>query len=76
MMQQVLTSTSKIYIDSKAGNNLLYLPLDRLMQQIGAADAQSSGRPAGGSDSPAPVSAPPPPSPRSDGIRGRDRDSR
>ena len=32
MMQQVLTSTSKVMIDQKAGNNLLYLPLDKLMQ--------------------------------------------
>ena len=76
MMQQVLTSTSKIYIDSKAGNNLLYLPLDRLMQQIATSDAQGSGRSAGGNESSAPVSAPPPPPPRSDGVRGRDRDSR
>lgn len=33
MMQQVLNSTSKVLIDSsKGGNNLLYLPLDKLMQ--------------------------------------------
>jgi modulator of FtsH protease HflK len=31
MMQQVLSSTSKIVIDQKNGNNLLYLPLDQLM---------------------------------------------
>lgn len=76
MMQQVLTSTSKIYIDAKGGNNLLYLPLDRLIQQGGGADTPGMGRASGGSDSSSPVSAPPPPAPRSDGIRGRDRDSR
>lgn len=38
MMQQVLTSTSKVMVDQKAGNNLLYLPLDKLMQ----ATAQTS----------------------------------
>lgn len=76
MMQQVLTSTSKIYIDAKGGNNLLYLPLDRLIQQGGGADTPGMGRALGGSDSSSPVSAPPPPAPRSDGIRGRDRDSR
>jgi len=32
MMQQVLTSSSKIMVDQKAGSNLLYLPLDKLMQ--------------------------------------------
>ena len=32
MMQQVLTSTSKVMVDQKNGNNLLYLPLDKLIQ--------------------------------------------
>jgi len=35
MMQQVLSSTSKILIDQKSGNNLLYLPLDKLIQTSG-----------------------------------------
>lgn len=36
MMQQVLTNTTKVLIDnSKGGNNLLYLPLDKLMQMSG-----------------------------------------
>jgi modulator of FtsH protease HflK len=32
MMQQVLTSSSKVLVDQKGGGNLLYLPLDKLMQ--------------------------------------------
>lgn len=32
MMQQVMTSTSKVLVDQKGGGNLLYLPLDKLMQ--------------------------------------------
>lgn len=33
MMQQVLTNSSKVLVDSsKGGSNLLYLPLDKLMQ--------------------------------------------
>ncbi len=32
MMQQVLTSTSKVMVDQKSGSNLLYLPLDKLIQ--------------------------------------------
>ena len=36
-MQQVLSATSKIMIDSKAGSNLLYLPLDKIIQMSGAA---------------------------------------
>jgi membrane protease subunit HflK len=36
MMQQVLTNTSKIIIDQKSGSNLLYLPLDKIIQMSGA----------------------------------------
>jgi membrane protease subunit HflK len=40
MMQQVMTSSSKVMIDQKNGNgSLLYLPLDKLMQQTGAVEA-------------------------------------
>ena len=35
-VQQVLSSTSKVVVDSKSGSNLLYLPLDKLMQVAGA----------------------------------------
>jgi membrane protease subunit HflK len=32
-MQQVYSNVSKVMVDSKSGSNLLYLPLDKLMQQ-------------------------------------------
>ncbi len=75
MMQQVLSSTSKILIDQKSGNNLLYLPLDKLIQTSGP------------SPSPAPVSeTPPPPTAQDAGhdglarsreaFRGRERETR
>lgn len=32
MMQQVMTNSSKVLVDQKNGNNLLYLPLDKLIQ--------------------------------------------
>jgi membrane protease subunit HflK len=38
-MQQVYANTSKVMVDSKGGGNLLYLPLDKLMQQAGAVAA-------------------------------------
>jgi membrane protease subunit HflK len=38
-MQQVLSNTSKVIIDQKAGSNLLFLPLDKLLQQSAAAAA-------------------------------------
>jgi membrane protease subunit HflK len=31
-MQEILSNTSKVLVDQKGGNNLLYLPLDKLMQ--------------------------------------------
>ena len=37
MMQSVLGNSSKVLVDQKAGGNLLYLPLDKLMQQGAAA---------------------------------------
>jgi membrane protease subunit HflK len=42
-MQQVYTSTSKVMLDYKGGGNLLYLPLDKLMQQVAAPVIDQSG---------------------------------
>jgi len=36
MMQSVLGSTSKVLVDQKGGNSLLYLPLDQLLKQAQA----------------------------------------
>jgi modulator of FtsH protease HflK len=35
-MQQIYSSTTKILVDSRQGNNLLYLPLDKIMQLSGS----------------------------------------
>jgi modulator of FtsH protease HflK len=35
-MQQMLSNSSKVLVDQKGGNNLLYLPLDKLIQSTGA----------------------------------------
>lgn len=37
--EQVLANTSKVLVDQKAGNSLLYLPLDKLMSLSGGANA-------------------------------------
>ncbi|MSQ64258.1 MAG: FtsH protease activity modulator HflK [Betaproteobacteria bacterium] len=42
-MQQIFTSTSKVMLDYKGGGNLLYLPLDKLMQQVAAPVIDQSG---------------------------------
>jgi modulator of FtsH protease HflK len=41
-MEQVLSNTTKIYIDQKAGNNMIYLPLDKLVPRGDGAGAPSS----------------------------------
>lgn len=37
-MQQIFTNTTKIMVDAKGGNNLLYLPLDKLISQTAGGD--------------------------------------
>lgn len=37
-VEKILSNTTKVYVDQKGGNNLIYLPLDKLMK---AADQQS-----------------------------------
>jgi membrane protease subunit HflK len=72
-MQQVLSSTSKVMLDYKGGGNLLYLPLDKLMQSSGAAVLPETGGTAPRAAEPPPV-APAEPGPRSrDTLRNRER---
>ena len=74
-MQQVFSNTSKVLVDSRGnGNNLLYLPLDRLVQQA-AADARPAAAPvAPSADAPSAPTAPSSAGTR-DGLRARDRDA-
>jgi membrane protease subunit HflK len=74
-MQQVFSNTSKVLVDSRGnGNNLLYLPLDRLVQQA-AADARPPAAPvAPSADAPSAPTAPSSAGTR-DGLRARDRDA-
>ena len=74
-IQQVLSSTNKIVMDYRGSGNILYLPLDKLMQQGGSAmpsEAQAAQRP-----SPAEPAVPPETSPRSrETLRNRERGDR
>ena len=72
-MQTVMNNTSKILVDQKGGNSLLYLPLDKLQQAV----SQSySGGPDTLSQAPA-VTPPAPVDTRSrDALRNRDREER
>ena len=76
-MQQVYSNVSKVMVDSRSGSNLLYLPLDKLLQQAPA--RRRRRRP------PTPPTAAPSPRRRRrgqptsrsrDNQRSRDRDSR
>ena len=73
-MQQIYSGVNKIIIDSKSGGNLMYLPLDKVMQASGAtapaAPAQAAPAP-----SPAP-SAQAPDARTRDNARSRERETR
>ena len=72
MMQSILGTSTKVLIDQKNGNNLMYLPLDRLIQQ-GAAAVAADAAPRAPAIAETPVTLDPP-APRSrDGLRARDR---
>jgi membrane protease subunit HflK len=43
MMQSVLGNTSKVLLDQKGGNSLLYLPLDQLVKQAQAGTSTTGG---------------------------------
>lgn len=73
-MQQVYSNVSKVYVDSASNSNLLYLPLDKLMQQAGALPLPgATAGTEGGAAAPAVVT---PDSRSRDGQRARDRDGR
>jgi len=68
-MREVYSSVSKVMVDSRSGSNLLYLPLDKLMQQTGATVTTPTSTPT--PTPPADANAD-----RTRDIRSRDRDSR
>jgi membrane protease subunit HflK len=72
-MQTVMNNTSKILVDQKGGNSLLYLPLDKLQQTV-------SQPYSGGPDALSQSLAATPPAPTDtrsrDALRNRDREDR
>jgi membrane protease subunit HflK len=80
-MQQIYGNVTKVLVESRQGSNLLYLPLDKIMQQT------AQGGAAAAPDAPAPAAAalPVTPGPAAglaadsrarDGSRTRDRETR
>jgi membrane protease subunit HflK len=41
-MQQIYSNTTKVLVDTKQGSNLLYLPLDKIIQQTSAANGSAA----------------------------------
>jgi len=78
-MQQIYSNVTKVVIDSKQGSNLMYLPLDKLMQATSSplAPAAASDTSANGNNASAPAPAAASTDPRSrESLRSRDREIR
>jgi modulator of FtsH protease HflK len=74
-MQQIYSNTTKVLVDTKQGSNLLYLPLDKIIQQAGQPSAAALPADAAQSNT-ANNSSPPASDVRARDGRLRDRDGR
>jgi membrane protease subunit HflK len=78
-MQQIFASTTKIMVDTKSNNSMIYLPLDKLIAQTAAEAASGVTAPATAATPPAASNEPSPNEGRIDRNRERslrDRESR
>jgi membrane protease subunit HflK len=74
-MQQVYSNVTKVMVDNRNNSNLLYLPLDKLVQQAAAGASPTQAPAAAATPEPASVAGAVDVRSR-DGQRGRDRESR
>jgi modulator of FtsH protease HflK len=58
-MQQVMSNVSKVMVDTKSNSNLLFLPLDKLVQSATAGSAGAAGSAANPPNAPAEGQSPP-----------------
>jgi len=75
-MQQIYSNTTKVLVDSKQGSNLLYLPLDKIIQQTAQPAAAAASADTAGSTANAVTGNPPALDVRARDGRSRDRDGR
>jgi modulator of FtsH protease HflK len=81
-MQEIYASVTKVMVESRQGGNMLFLPLDKIMQQVaagGAAVAPQDHTAPAAPATPAPSSSPSTSSSDArnrDNARGRDRETR
>ena len=70
-MEQIMSNTTKVLVDQKGGNSLIYLPLDKIMQMSGTLPPEGAVKP---------ESAPPAPEPSTarsrEAFRSREREAR
>jgi membrane protease subunit HflK len=75
-MQSIYSSVTKVVVDSKQGNNMLYLPLDKIMQMTNNPSADITVLPNTSAPAVAPAPAATVDSRSRDASRSRDRDAR
>jgi modulator of FtsH protease HflK len=75
-MQQIYSNVTKVVVDSKQGSNLLYLPLDKIMQMTGTDAGVATITPPASSGVPAAPGSAAADARARDAGRPRDRDSR
>lgn len=75
-MQQIYSNVTKIMVDSKQGSNLLYLPLDKLIQMTGQVAQETAAVPAASTPSPANAAAAISDARARDAARDRTRETR
>jgi membrane protease subunit HflK len=82
-MQQIYSNVTKVLVESRQGSNLLYLPLDKIVNSVSGASAPAASgdsAAAAGTSSSAPATVRVVPSPAGDArgrdARSRDRDAR
>lgn len=71
-MQEIYSNVTKVLVDTKAGSNLLYLPLDKIMQMT----AQTSQPVTAAPTSSVPLTTSPASIPNTTAARSRERESR
>jgi len=64
-MQQIYSNVTKVMVDTRAGGNMLFLPLDKILQQVAAGGSAAAPAPA-----PAPDATPQSTTPPSGGSSG------
>jgi membrane protease subunit HflK len=71
-VQQIMSNTSKVMIDAKTGGNLLFLPLDKIMQMSAAGALESAAAKAPPNEAPAAEAA----GRSRESLRAREREAR